>query len=202
MKYRPVLWCAVASAVMAIALVLPIDPAQAQDGHAQSQVVSAVPASFTPNINDGQTYAINQVGTRIVVGGSFTNESNHGSSAIVAQPDVFAFNATTGVLDTGFRPVLDGAVNGIEPGPSADTAYLVGKFAHVNGAVDKGIVLISTVTGAVVSPFKAPFSNGVGNTVRLTGGHLLFGEPSAPSTTPRTPGWSASTRPPAPSTRS
>ena len=176
MKNRPGLWHAVATAIVVTALVVPAtESAQAQDGHAQSQVVSAVPAGFTPNINDGQTFAINQVGSRILVGGSFTNESNQGSTATVAQPDVFAFNATTGVLDTGFRPVLDGVVNGIEPGPSPDTAYLVGAFSHVNGAVDKAIVLISTVTGAVVSPFKAPFLNGLGNTVRLTGGHLLLG---------------------------
>ena len=175
MKIRSALRYAVVAVVVASALVVTTESAQAQDGHAQSQVVSAVPASYTPNINDGQTNAINQVGSRIVVGGTFTNESNHGSSAAVAQSYVFAFNATTGVLDPGFRPVLDGFVNGIEPGPSPDTAYLVGKFAHVNGAVAKAIVLISTVTGAVVSPFKAPFVNGVGNTVRLTNGHLLLG---------------------------
>ena len=31
------------------------------------------------------------------------------------------------------------------------------------------------MTGAIVSPFKAPFSNGIGNAIRLTGGRLLVG---------------------------
>ena len=152
-----------------------LDPAHAQDGHAQSQVVSAVPATYTPDVNDGTTYAINQVGTRMIIGGTFTNESNHGSTAVVSQPYLFAFDSATGVLDTGFRPVLDGIVNSIEPGPIANTVYVAGAFSTVNGVKDKSIVLLSTVTGAVVSPFKAPPNNGLGNAIRYVGGRLIVG---------------------------
>ena len=162
---------AVAATAITITAVV---PAQAQDGHAQSQVVTAVPASFTPNINDGSTFAINQIGSRILVGGSFSNESNHGSSTVFSQPYVFAFDATTGALDTNFVPRLNGAVESIEPGPSADTAYIAGTFSTVNGVADKSIILVNTTNGAIVAPFKAPTLNGIGNAIRLTGGRLLL----------------------------
>ena len=162
-------------ACVGLVQVAGIRSANAQDGHAQAQVVSAVPAVYTPDINDGTTYAINQVGARVITGGTFTNESNHGSTAVVAQPYLFAFDAATGVLDTGFRPVLNGVVNSIEPGPIADTVYVAGAFSTVNGVKDKSIVLLSTITGAVVSPFKAPANNGVGNAIRYVGGRLIVG---------------------------
>ena len=149
--------------------------AHAQDGTAQSAVVASVPATYTPDINDGTTFAINQVGTRILVGGSFTNESNHASSTVVSQKYLFAFDATTGVLDTGFKPVLDGQVNSIEPGPTANTAYVAGNFNTVNGVKDKSIILLNTTTGAIVSGFKSPATNGLGEAIRYVDGQLLVG---------------------------
>ncbi len=147
----------------------------AQAGPVQSQVVSAVPAAYTPNINDGHVNTITQVGTRIIVGGTFTNMTAHGSTAVVRQPYLFAFNAASGLLDRGFVPVLSGAANSVEPGPSANTVYVAGGFQTVDGKPNRAIVLLSTVTGAVVSPFRSSVSNGIGNTVVLTGGRLLVG---------------------------
>ena len=169
--------CALVGSAVVVAgvVVAGVESAQAQDGHAQSQVVSAVPAAYTPNIANGHVNAINQVGTRIVVGGTFTTMSNAGSSAVVRQPYLFAFDAATGVLDTGFRPVLNAAAQSIEPGPSPDTVYVAGGFTAVNGVANRAIVLLSTVTGAVVGPFKAAITNGIGNAIRLTGGRLLVG---------------------------
>jgi hypothetical protein len=177
MVFRRLLSTATVSvcALVGGAIVSTTGRAHAQDGHAQSSVVSAVPAAYTPNINDGHVNAINQVGRRIIVGGTFTNVSNHGSTAVVRHRYLFAFDAASGVVDRTFVPALDGAVYSIEPGPSTDTVYVAGAFATVNGTKNRGIVLLSTVTGAVVSPFKAPISNGISNAIRLTSGHLLVG---------------------------
>ena len=151
-----------------------VAPAGAQDGTAQSSVVGSVPTN-TPDIADGATLAVNQIGTRILVGGTFTQEANHGSKTLVSQPYLFAFNASTGVLDTGFLPVLDGNVESIEPGPSADTAYVAGFFNNVNGVKSKSIVLLNTTNGSIVPGFTAPNLNGAGNAIRLIPGHLLLG---------------------------
>ncbi len=141
-------------------------------GTAQSTVVSPAAASYTPDFQDGIVYAIQQVGTRILVGGSFTKVAPHGSSAVVTRNYVMAFNASTGAIDTGFVPALDGVVQSIWPGPSADTAYIGGLFNTANGVKSKGVVLVSTVTGAIVSGWKPAAINGAVYAVRTSGGRV------------------------------
>ncbi len=174
-KIRRALSSALAAAVAIGFASAMTTSARAQDGTAQSQVVSAVPATYTPDINNGTTYAINQVGAQIFTGGSFTNESNHGSTAVVNQKYLFAFNAATGKINTAFAPVLDGTVQSIEPGPSANTVYVAGAFATVNGVKSKSIVLLSTTTGAIVSGWKPVVPNGIGQTIRYVHNQLLLG---------------------------
>ncbi len=112
------------------------------------------------------------MGTRILVGGSFTSVAPHGSNAAVTRNFVMAFNATTGAIDTGFVPNVNGEVESIVPGPSPDTAYVSGFFGSVNGVTAKGVVLLSTVTGAIVSPFKPASMNGAVYAVRYSGNRL------------------------------
>ena len=177
MKRRPLV-SLVLTAGLVTATLFPVvvgAPAAAQDGTAQSQVVSAVPATYTPDVADGTVLAINQVGARVLVGGDFTRESNHGSSASMAQPYLFAFDATTGVLDPAFLPKLDGIVESIEPGASPDTAYIGGLFDTVNGAKEKSIVLLDTTNGTVLSGYKAPPMDGGVYGIRYKNGRLLLG---------------------------
>ncbi len=141
---------------------------------AQSQIVSAAASTATPDISDGIVYAITQVGTRMIVGGSFTTVANHGSTATVTRNYILAFDATTGLIDTGFVPALDGVVESITPGPSADTVYVGGLFSTVNGVKSKGIVLLSTVTGQIVNGWKPAAMDGGVYTVRLAGGRLYI----------------------------
>ena len=49
----------------------------------QNDVVGAVPAAFTPWINNGQTHSITQVGNTMVVGGTFTGGSPTGGSPVL-----------------------------------------------------------------------------------------------------------------------
>ena len=55
------------------------------------------------------------------------------------------------------------------------TVYVAGAFNHVNGVVDKGIALVSTVTGAIVPRIKPAVMNGIVWSVLPTDGHLLIG---------------------------
>src|SRR5262245_48341468 len=96
-----------------------------------------VPSTATPNINDapGNTVlAVTRVGSRIIVGGLFQSATNHGSPGTVfTRSNILAFNASTGQIDTGFAPVVDGEVFSLMPGPTADTVYVGGQFNHVGG---------------------------------------------------------------------
>ncbi|HEY5032782.1 MAG TPA: hypothetical protein VIJ54_09930, partial [Actinomycetes bacterium] len=153
-------------------------PAGATTGLAQPTLVSAVPSSPTPNVNNGTVLAIIQIGTRIVVGGSFTTVSPPGvtnGTQAVTRKSVFAFNAATGAIDTGFAPVLDGMVEGFAPGPSPDTVYVGGYFSNVNGVKSKGITLLSTVTGTVVPGFKPAALDGAVWSIVPALGHLVIG---------------------------
>lgn len=171
--FRLIVSVAVAT-LIAAAVQLFASSASAATNAAQDKVVSAVPANYTPNINNGVVYAITQVGTRMIVGGTFTNASDARSSTPVAHNYLLAFNATTGVLDTSFAPVLDGEVQGLAPGPTPDTVYAVGFFNNVNGARSKGIVLLTTTTGAIAPGFKAASLNSAAYSVRLAGGRLYI----------------------------
>ncbi len=134
---------------------------------------SAVPGT-TPNIADGTVFAITTVGNEVIVGGSFTQAANHGSSTEISRPYLLAFDATTGELSTSFAPVLDGRVDALEPGPRPDSVYVGGNFKTVNGAKSKGVTLLDTRTGSVVGNFKPPAMDGGVRSLALVGSRLFI----------------------------
>ena len=147
-------------------------------GANQSTLVSQTPSTATPNINDGNVYSIVQIGTRIIVGGDFSNANPPGdtnSSHTVTRHDILAFDATTGQIDTGFVPALDGQVKSVIPGPSADTVYVGGFFSTVNGTTSKGLTLLSTVTGQIVSGFTPSSIAGGVWAIQHVGTRLIIG---------------------------
>jgi hypothetical protein len=164
-------------ALAALGALVGVHPAGAVGGVIQAGMVTAVPVA-TPNINDGETLAIMQVGTRVIVGGTFTNVSPSGvvdGSHAVRRNKVLALAASSGALDNGFTPTFDGTVWDLWPGPSPDTVYVAGAFSHVNSVATKGIALLSTVTGLAVPGFKPDKLDGIVYGVRLSGGHLFIG---------------------------
>jgi len=163
---------AAAGLVLASTLVVtPLGTAGAVQAQ-QSQVVSAVPASYTPNLQNGSTRAIAKVGTKVVLGGDFTSVANAGSSTVLTRSRLLAFDATTGVVDPGFKPSFDKIVNAVVPGPSAGTVYVGGGFTTVNGTAHRGLVLLDVSTGAPVPGFTAPSFDGQVTDLRLSGGRL------------------------------
>lgn len=169
---------AATAAVLAVAGVVTA-PQAAAVGSAvrQSSIPTAVPSAKTPNItdSDGTVYAITKVGDQIIVGGSFANVADHASSTTLNRPDIFAFDASTGAVSTTFAPALDGTVEALLPGPTANTVYVGGYFNYVNGTRSKGVTLLDTQTGAIVNNFKPPALNGAVFTLARAAGHLLVG---------------------------
>ncbi|HEX2307266.1 MAG TPA: PKD domain-containing protein [Jatrophihabitantaceae bacterium] len=134
--------------------------------------MSSTAASFTPNIDNGTVFAINQAGNTVFTGGSFTSVTPVGGSS-VGRTYVLGFDATTGAL-SGFAPVLNGTVYAIWPGPTAGTVYVGGQFSTVNGVKSKGITLLNASTGAIVSGFKPPALDGIVYSIRVAKGQLLI----------------------------
>ena len=121
---------------------------------AQSQIVSANPADFTPFIEDGQVLAVVQVGNRLIAGGTFTQVKNwQGGQPIVTRNKILAFDATTGQLDTTFTPTVDGDVLSLAAAPDGTSVFVGGKFTTVNGTSAGGIVKLDVATGATVPEF-------------------------------------------------
>jgi PKD repeat protein len=118
-----------------------------------STLPSAIPAATTPNVDDGRVFAIAQTGNTMVIGGSFT------SVAGAARQRVAAFNKTSGALVTGFAPTVNGDVNAVIPGPTANTVYIGGSFSQVNGTAKQFVALLNLTSGSLISTFNAPAFN-------------------------------------------
>jgi PKD repeat protein len=149
----------------------------ASAGTSQPTLVNTVPSTHTPNINDGTVEAITQVGSQIIVGGDFTSVNPPGdtnSAHAITRNYILAFDQATGVVDTTFVPNLDGVVEALKPGPSANTVYVGGFFNNVNGVKAKGVALLNTTNGQMVTGFKPAAMNGVVYSLALTGSHLLL----------------------------
>jgi hypothetical protein len=146
-----------------------------------SGLPSPVPVSYTPAIlgTSSSPRALLQVGTQLVVGGTFnTGVQQHGSSTVFHQNYLFEMNAATGVLDTSFHPALNGVVQALAAGPIVGgdpTAYVGGLFSTVNGAKSKSLALVDLVSGALVPGFKVPALNGMVNAMAVDDGMLFVG---------------------------
>lgn len=157
--------------VFAPALVGAALPAHAVQAR-QSTVVSAVPAGFTPLVHNGTVFAMAEVGGQIVIGGTFTTASpaSH-PGTVYSRPDVLAFNATSGAIDGGFRPKVNGKVDSVIPGPKPDEVYIGGTFSTVNGVTTR-VALLNIHSGAIVPGWHMPQLNGVVDKLLLSHGRL------------------------------
>ncbi len=138
-------------------------------------VANAVPASFTPNIGDGAVESMVQVGNLMVVGGSFTQvtpTAGAGAGTTVARDYLFAFDATTGALDTSFTPSVNGEVDAIVPNADGTGVYIGGMFTSVNGASTR-LAELDLGTGASDAAFN-PSLNGPINAMALVGSRLFI----------------------------
>jgi hypothetical protein len=99
----------VLATLAAVLVVVPALPAGATDTH-QSVVVSDNPSGFTPNVLDGQINALLPVGNRIIAAGLFSQVQASGGGAVLTRNNIFAFDASTGTIDTTFVPDVNGEI--------------------------------------------------------------------------------------------
>ena len=156
---------------LAATLSLVAAPADAA-GPGHTVVPSAVPSGSTPAINDGQVNAIVQVGSTMVVGGTFSSVTPPGGSP-QGRSYLVLFDAATGALRS--TVTVNGVVQDAIAGPTATTAYISGSFTSVNGTAQSHVSLIDVTTGAVVSTFRPASTNGVVNALTLARGRLVLG---------------------------
>ncbi len=141
----------------------------------QPSVVSADPANWTPNVLDGEVDAIAQVGSTVVIGGTFTQiQQNPVGSPVITQPYIAAFDATTGTISATFHPTLDNSVQAIIPSGDGTSVYVAGYFNTVNGVTTRKVTRLNVTTGAAVAGFKAAVPNSNVQDIRLVRGNLII----------------------------
>ena len=133
-----------------------------------------VPGKKTPWVLDGEVSKIVQVGNTMIAGGLFTQVADPMNGSPYARQNLFAFDATTGLVSQTFNPTVDGQVQQLMPGPTPDTVYVAGDFTKVNGKGPNHIQLLDVNTGLAVPSFKAPATNGGIETIELLPGNRVF----------------------------
>ena len=135
-------------------------------------MVSADPADHTPHVLDGRVNAIVQVGTTVVVGGSFTQVQEPGGP-VLTRNRLFAFDAATGDISTNFAPTANGKVFALAT--DGTYVYAGGEFSRVK-KVDSSRVVKLDLTGNVVKSFQAQVTTGSGvYDLALANGLLYMG---------------------------
>ena len=133
-------------------------------------VVSAVPSAATPNVDDGEVWAVAQVGNTLIFGGTFTSVGGQTRTRLAA------VNAQTGTLSTTFTPTANGQVYNLLPGPNDHTVYVAGAFTQINGVAAQFLTLLDTETGQIVPTFNPPaFNYGLVRDLAKVGNRLYIG---------------------------
>ncbi|UYM06545.1 PKD domain-containing protein [Solicola gregarius] len=138
-----------------------------------NKVVSAVPSN-TPAVDNGSVRSITQIGDQVVLAGNFTRARSVGGSQ-VTRNYLLSFDADTGQISSSFVPSLNGSVEEVLPGPTANTLYVVGGFSQVNGANSSRVTLLNLSDGSRVPGFNPPALNGRANTIQRSGNRIFVG---------------------------
>ncbi len=98
------------------------------------QLVPDLARRDVPVVLDGEVRAHAQVGDRIFVGGDF-QQVQLTDGSVITQPNIFAYDINTGILDPNFRPVVNNDVLSLETNNTGDGLYAGGRFTRweVNG---------------------------------------------------------------------
>jgi PKD repeat protein len=156
MKLRTAVAGIATTALAAVGLIgasLPAHASQPSDpAPSATAMVSDVPGTNTPAVDDGDVRAIAKVGTTMVIGGNFTSVNGLGRGRIAA------FNATSGAL-TSFNLSVNGEVSAVVPGPNDHSVYIGGQFTQVGATAARGLALVDLSTSSVVTSWKPPSLN-------------------------------------------
>ena len=93
---------------------------------------------------------------------------------------IAAFDATTGVVDTGFAPVLNAKANVVISAGDGTSVYVGGDFNTVNGVSRRKLARINLADGSLVTAFNPSGLNGQVKDLKLANGLLYLAARSAP----------------------
>ncbi len=127
-----------------------------------------------PIVLDGRVYAISQIGSRVIVGGNFTQVRTRRGGPIIDQPYLFAYNVDTGEFDQNFRPDIDAEVRDIENDPDGKHIYFAGKFKNVDG-LRRGRVARYNVRRATIDRRFRGRANSKVESIAVLGDSLVMG---------------------------
>jgi hypothetical protein len=155
------------------AVALPATGVSTDYGHG---FVAEMPKKGTPHVMNGTVEAITQVGNTVIVGGTFTSVSPADTFADTSDDLVrnrlFAFDATTGVIDPTFNPNMGGEVRSLDT--DGTSVYAAGAFGSVGGKTGYKRIVKLDLTGAPVAEFKA-VPSAVTNEVVVRGSRVYIG---------------------------
>lgn len=159
-----------------LGLVLVITGAVSEAGAAlkQTQIVSPIPGTNTPNVLNGTVFAVAKVGTEIVVGGSFTQVANRGGTTYNVS-NLFAFNPSTGLVDTHFQPNPNNTVYSLATAPSGTAVFAGGTFSSIAGHPIKRLAKLNIATGKPTAGFSATVQATWLESLVVVGGELYIG---------------------------
>ena len=152
-------------AALSLAVAVGAMPSAGALYSAHNQVVSANPVDWTPHVVDGKVTAILPMGSRVYVGGTFTQvartkEDAANGTNLISKPGLFAVNASTGAIEMGFQPPAWGidprpeyakGVEALAPGPDGTSLFVGGAFSYDVDPTHQGrkLLKLDATTGAV-----------------------------------------------------
>ena len=163
-----------ASLALLVSLVFVVTPAAQAVNIAQDKIVNPNPENWTPNVLNGQINSIVQIGNQIYAGGQFTQVQAASGGTIYSRSNLFAFNATTGAIDTTFAPTFDDIIKALAVAPDGNL-LVGGYFNAVNGDTTvKKLVKLNPTTGQRITAFSAN-ANGQVWDIKVSGTRLFVG---------------------------
>lgn len=173
MRLRPLLVVTIAAVGFLSSCTPPLFPAPTHPG-----TVSTNPNDVTPHVLDGEVKAVVEVGSKVIVGGRFTQVKKWNNPTVFDRVGIFAYDKATGTIDTAFAPVVGGGtreVRTLAAVPGTNTVLVGGTFQTVNGGpFVGGIVKLDAGNGQAVSQFQG-LTDGWVFDMALVGNKLYLG---------------------------
>ncbi len=166
-----VLLASVATLLVASVSTLPATAVPSPAG----RLVSEVAASGTPHVLDGRVFSVTQVGSTMLLGGTFASARNDSSQTALPRANLLAFNAQSGQISTTFLPNPNGAVQKIVDAGDGQTVYVAGNFTSIGGVARSRVARVRISDGAVVAAFNAGNITGQIRDMALVDGRLWIG---------------------------
>jgi PKD repeat protein len=153
-------------------------PAQADTAPVPPVTVPTVSADALPTVQiNGVVWDQVVVGNMVYVTGEFTSARPAGSPAgsnETARTNLLAYNITTGVLNTTWKPTLNGKGAVIAASTDGTRIFVGGSFTSVSGVTRNRVVALDATTGAVITTWN-PGTDARVRSLAVSGSTLYMG---------------------------